>query len=110
MDSAATSVLSTNTPTVATGRQPIPICQAAAESGGKLSGSFFASTVPTAKPKAPPSAMTIPGIFAALAANPLPPMIAARPANAMTSEMTRRRFGRSPRIGHASSEAHIGMV
>ena len=35
---------------MATGRQPIPICQAAAESGGRLSGSFFASTVPTAKP------------------------------------------------------------
>jgi hypothetical protein len=70
----------------------------------------LAITVPTAKPNAPPSAMMIPGSFVTLAARPLPPMMAARPANAMTSEMTRSRFGRSPSTGQASSEAHIGMV
>ena len=95
---------------MATGRQPIPICQAAADSGGRLSGSFFAITVPTAKPTAPASAMMIPGSFSTLAASPLPPMIEARPANAMTSEITRSRLGRSPSTGQASIEAQIGMV
>jgi len=97
-------------PATATGRQPIPICQAAAESGGKASGNFLARTVPTAKPTAPPSAITIPGILALLAAKPLPPMMAASPANAITSEITRNRFGRSPRIGQARIEAQTGMV
>jgi hypothetical protein len=59
---------------------------------------------------APPSAMMIPGSFSTLAAKPLPPMMALKPANAIISEMTRSRFGRSPRIGHAISEAQTGMV
>ena len=88
----------------------MPICQAAAVNGGKCSGSFFASTVPSAKPTAPPSAMTMPGSFDRLAAMPLPPMMAASPANAITSATTRNRFGRSPSIGQASSEAQTGMV
>ncbi len=106
----ATSAFSTRKPTITIGKQPIPICQAAAVSGGRLSGSFFASTVPTAKPIAPASAMMIPGSFSTLAAKPLPPMMAASPANAMTSEITRNRFGRSPRIGQARIEAQTGMV
>ena len=52
----------------------------------------------------------IPGSFATLAAKPLPPMMAASPANAITSEITRSRFGRSPRIGQARIEAQTGMV
>ena len=52
----------------------------------------------------------IPGSFAMLAANPLPPMIAAKPANAITSDITRSRFGRSPSTGQASIEAQTGMV
>ena len=78
--------------------------------GGNCSGSFFASTVPSAKPIEPPSAIRMPGSFAALAAMPLPPMIAARPANAITSAITRSSVSRSPSTGHASSEAHTGMV
>ena len=54
--------------------------------------------------------MMIPGSFSMLAASPLPPMIEARPANAMTSEITRSRLGRSPSTGQASIEAQIGMV
>ncbi len=64
----------------------------------------------SAKPIAPPSAIMIPGSFDRLAATPLPPMMAASPANAITSATTRSRFGRSPRIGQASSDAHTGMV
>ena len=95
---------------MATGRLPSPTCQAAAESGGKCSGYFLVSTVPMAKPIEPPSAISMPGSFSRLAANPLPPRMAANPANAITSEITRSRFGRSPSTGQASSEAQIGRV
>jgi hypothetical protein len=94
----------------ATGRLPSPICQAAAENGGRLSGYFLVSTVPMAKPMEPPSAISMPGSFSTLAAKPLPPMMAARPANAITSEITRNRFGRSPSTGQARIEAQIGSV
>ena len=103
-------VVSTSRPTIATGKQPSPICQAAAVIGGSLNGSFFASTVPSAKPTAPASAMMMPGSLAALAVKPLPPMIAARPANAITSASVRNSVGRSPSTGQASIEAQTGMV
>ncbi len=78
--------------------------------GGRCSGYFLASTVPSAKPMAPPSAMRIPGSFAALAVRPLPPMIAASPAKAMTSAIVRSSVGRSPSTGQASIAAQTGMV
>jgi hypothetical protein len=34
-------------PAITTGRQPIPICQAASGSGGTASGKCFVSTVPS---------------------------------------------------------------
>jgi len=88
----------------------MPICQAAAVTGGSRIGSFLASTVPTANAKAPPSAIRIPGSLAMLALNPLPPMMAARPANAITSASVRSTVGRSPSTGQAMSEAQTGMV
>ena len=57
--------------------------------GGRWIGYFFENTVPTAKPIAPHSAMMMPGSFSALAAMPLPPMIEARPAKAITSPSVR---------------------
>ena len=56
------------------------------------------------------SAIMMPGSFAALAAKPLPPMIAASPANAITSAIVRNSVGRSPSTGQASIEAQTGMV
>ena len=88
----------------------MPICQAAAVTGGSLIGSLLASTVPSAKPMAPPSAIRIPGSFSTLASKPLPPMMAARPANAITSEIVRSKVGRSPSTGQASIDAQTGMV
>ena len=78
--------------------------------GGNCSGSFLASTVPSANPIEPASAMMIPGSFSALALMPLAPMIAASPANAITSASTRSHVMRSPSTNHASSEAQTGMV
>src|SRR5437879_3552464 len=69
-----------------------------------------ADPVPSAKPAAPASAMTMPGRFASLAAKPLPPMIEARPAKAITSAMVRSSVGRSSSAGQAISEAQTGMV
>ena len=92
------------------GKHPSPICQAAAGIGGSGTGNFFASTVPSAKPSAPQSAITMPGSFSVVAVMPLPPMMAASPANAITSATVRRTVGRSPSTGQASSEAHTGMV
>ena len=88
----------------------MPICQAAAVTGGSFSDSFLASTVPSAKPIAPHSAMMMPGILAALALKPLPPRIEASPANAITSAIVRSSVGRSPSTGQASIAAHTGMV
>ena len=59
---------------------------------------------------APPSAINIPGTFSTLALKPLPPMMTARPANAITSEIVRNNVGRSPSTGQASIEAQTGMV
>ena len=78
--------------------------------GGRWIGHFLESTVPTAKPIAPTSAMMIPGSLASLAAMPLPPMIEASPANAITSASVRSSVGRSPSTGQAISEAQTGMV
>ena len=103
-------MVSIRSPTIAIGTQPMPICQAAAGIGGITSGYFFASTVPSANPMAPPSAMRMPGSFSLLADIPLPPMIAASPANAITSAMVRSNVGRSPSTGQANNEAHTGMV
>jgi len=103
-------VVSIKRPAIATGRQPIPICQAAAGIGGRWIGSFFASTVPSAKPNAPVSAIRMPGSLASLAVRPLPPMMVASPANAMTSASVRNNVGRSPSTGQASIEAQTGMV
>ena len=75
---------------MASGRHPSPICQAAAVSGGSLSGGLFDSTVPMAKPNAPASARMMPGSLAALAAKPWPPMMAASP----------RTPSRAPRAPH----------
>ena len=97
-------------PTIATGKQPSPICQAAPGIGDIDSGSRFDSTVPSANPNEPASAINIPGSLAADAEMPLPPMIAARPAKAITSAMLRSQVGRSPSTGQASSEAQTGMV
>ena len=66
--------------------------------------------MPSAKPIEPHSAITIPGSLAADAVTPLPPMIAANPANAITSETVRNKVGRSPSTGQANSEAQTGMV
>ena len=54
--------------------------------------------------------MTMPGSFAMLADRPLAPMIAASPANAMTSAMSRSKVGRSPRTGQAKITVQTGMV
>ncbi|MGY3410267.1 hypothetical protein ACVWZV_006380 [Bradyrhizobium sp. GM5.1] len=45
-----------------------------------------------------------------MAAKPLPPMIEARPAKAITSAMVGNKVGRSPSTGQAISEAQTGMV
>jgi hypothetical protein len=37
-------------------------------------------------------------------------MMAAKPANAITSETVRNKVGRSPSTGQANSEAQTGMV
>ena len=97
-------------PTSATGTQPIPICQAAAGIGGSRIGQRLASTVPIAKPNEPQSAMMIPGSLAMLAAKPLPPMIAAKPATAISSASARSSVGRSLSTGQARIEAQTGMV
>ena len=52
----------------------------------------------------------MPGSFSVVAVMPLPPMMAASPANAITSATVRSTVGRSPSTGQASSEAHTGMV
>ena len=52
----------------------------------------------------------MPGSLAAVALKPLPPMMAANPANAITSATVRSTVGRSPSTGQANSEAHTGMV
>jgi hypothetical protein len=41
---------------------------------------------------------------------PLPPMMEARPAKAITSASVRDKVGRSPSAGQASSEAQTGIV
>ena len=103
-------VVSKARPRKTIGKQPSPICQAAAGIGGSGTGNRLDSTVPSAKPIAPVSAIAMPGSFSAVAEMPLPPMMAASPANAITSATVRSHVGRSPSTGQASSEAHTGMV
>ena len=52
----------------------------------------------------------MPGSFSVVAVMPLPPMMVASPANAITSATVRSTVGRSPSTGQAISEAHTGMV
>ena len=78
--------------------------------GDRWTGQRFDKTVPTPKAIEPASAMMMPGNFAALAEMPLPPMIAASPAKAITSAIVRNSVGRSPSTGQARSEAQTGMV
>jgi hypothetical protein len=54
--------------------------------------------------------MTMPGSFARLAESPLAPMIAASPANAMTSAISRSTVGRSPSTGQARITVQTGKV
>ena len=79
-----------------------PICQAAAVSGGRSSGNCLASTVPSAKPIAPPSAIRIPGSFAMLAAKPLPPMMRGEPGE-------RHHQRQSPAAGRPLAEHRPGQ-
>ena len=88
----------------------MPICSAEDVISGNAIGSRFEVTVPIAKAKLPAKIMTMPGSFAVLASMPLPPIRAAIPAKAITSASIRRADIRSPRIGHANSDAHTGMV
>ena len=95
---------------MAIGRQPIPICQAAGDSGGIASGKCSSSARCRARsrprPPAPQEARQLfqAGLEAVAADEE------ASPANATTSEITRSRTGRSPSTGQASIEAQIGMV
>ena len=103
-------VVSIARPTIATGKQPSPICQAAAGIGDILSGSLFDSTVPSAKPIEPPSAIKIPG---SLAADGRKAVAAHDRGEARERHHQRDRaqqVGRSPSTGQASSEAQTGMV
>src|SRR6516165_4741249 len=63
-----------------------------------------------AKPTEPVSASKTPGNFAMLADMPPAPNNEARPANAMTSAVTRSSVKRSPSSGQASSAVHTGIV